>query len=257
MRKELFYNPALLTERIGEALAHRRRLRRLKGTRAQHLRPDQLSTMELVALAAKNTPLRTAYDLGANAGTWSILAKTLVPQLTIHAFEPTPVYQQQFERNVAGLPDIQLHKAGAGAENREAIFHLSGHSSSFLSVTEQHLRMFPGEKTTGEITVNMVRLDDYSAQHQLPLPELMKLDVEGYELEVLKGATNCMRHCHYIILEVSFIERHKGQPLFHDVAYFMAEHGFHVHAFAHGMHLAQPVYSVDVLFRNIHASHTP
>lgn len=250
MRKELFYNPALLTERIGEQLATRRRLRRLKGTAAQHLTNDQLSTLEFIELAAASGHIKTAYDLGANIGTWSLLCKTLIPSVVIHAFEPTPVYQEGFSRSTSGLQNIVLHKVGAGAESRKATFNLSGHSSSFLSVSENLLRMYPGEKKTGEITVDMVRLDDYVQSQGLPLPDLMKLDVEGYELEVLKGAINCMKHCRYIILEVSFLERHIAQPLFHDVAYFMAQNGFLVHAFPKGMHLAQPIHSVDILFRN-------
>jgi hypothetical protein len=98
--------------------------------------------------------------------------------------------------------------------------------------------------------VDMVRLDDYVRTNSLPFPDLMKLDVEGYELEVLSNATECMKHCQFIILEVSFIERHIGQPLFHEILPFMASQGFELYSFPEKMHLAQRIYVTDVLFRN-------
>lgn len=250
MRKELFYNPGLLTERIGEGLATRRRMRQLRGTPAAGLNRDQLSTLEFVQLAAATGKIRTAYDLGANMGSWTLLAKTFLPGLTVHAFEPVPAYQQEFINSVKRITGVTLHKVGAGAENKQATFNLSGHSSSFLEVSDNLLKSYPSEKKTGDITVNMIRLDDYVREHQLPLPDLMKLDVEGYEVEALSAATECMKNCRYIILEVSFIERHIGQALFHEVAHFMASRNFMVHAFPHGMHLAQPIQSVDILFKN-------
>ncbi len=250
MRKELFYNPALLTERIGEELAKRRRLRQLRNTPAAGLNRDQLSTLEFIQLAAASGKITTAYDLGANMGSWTLLAKTFLPGLAVHAFEPVPAYQQEFLSSVKGLTNVTLHKAGAGSENKQAVLNLSGHSSGFLEVSDNLLKTYPSERKTGEIAVNMIRLDDYVREKGLPLPDLMKLDVEGYEVEVLSAATECMKHCRYIILEVSFIERHIGQSLFHDVVRFMANHNFVAHAFPHGMHLAQPIQSADVLFRN-------
>src|SRR5205823_2745105 len=121
---------------------------------------------------------------------------------------------------------------------------------SFLEVTETLTKMFPSEKKTNEFIVDMVRLDDYVTSKKLPYPDLMKLDVEGFELEVLKNAKKCLNHCKYIILEVSFIERHKGQPLFHDVVSFMAQHDFEIYSFPERMHLAQKIYVADVLFKN-------
>lgn len=250
MRKELLYNPVLLMERIAEETAYRRRMRRLKGTPAEGLSRDQVSSLEFIEMAAGEHKIKTAYDLGANIGTWTLLAKTLVPDATVHAFEPTPIYQEGYLNSTKGVKEVFLHKVAAGSENKQAVFNFSGHSSSFLNVSENLLRMFPNEKKTGEISVQMVKLDDYVMQHNLPLPDLMKLDVEGYELEVLRNALTCMKHCRYIILEVSFIERHIGQPLFQDVVHFMGQQNYTVYAFPYRMHLAQPIYMADVLFKN-------
>lgn len=250
MRKELLYNPRLLIERIAEWSFDKRRLSKLNGTVAHGLTLTHITSMEFIEMAVKRDVINTIYDLGANEGTWTRLAKAVIPKAKIHAFEPIPDYQQSYLSATRSLPDTTLHKVGVGSENKKAKFNFSGHSSSFLDVSENLLSMFPNEKKTGEFTVDMVRLDDYAIQHQLPLPDLMKLDVEGFELEVLKNATHCMKHCRYIILEVSFLERHIGQPLFHEVVQFMGEQNYGVLAFPYKMHLAQPIVQADVLFVN-------
>lgn len=250
MRLELLYNPRLILERIAEASQDRRRKAKLKRTVASHLSDQHMTSLEFIELAQREKPLQVIYDLGANAGTWTLLARSIVPNASIHAFEPIPNYQEEYLNSTRGLKDVTLHKVGAGAENKQEIFNCAGHSSSFLNVSDNLLRLFPSEKKTGEIKVNMVRLDDYCSSNKIPLPDLMKLDVEGYEVEVLKGAVNCMKHCRYIILEVSFIERHIGQALFHDVVAFMGAHRFEVCAFPYKMPLMQRVFMADILFKN-------
>lgn len=251
MRTELLYNPRLLVERIAEWSFDKRRLSKLKGTVAADLSLTHITSMEFIEMARSKDTIQTVYDLGANVGTWTRLAKALIPEASVHAFEPIPVYQEQYLASAGKLPGVSLHKVGAGSDNRKEKFNFSGHSSSFLDVSENLLKMFPNEKKTGEFMVDMVKLDDYVKQQQLPLPDLMKLDVEGFELEVLRNALACMKHCRYIILEVSFVERHIGQPLFHEVASFMGEQNYGLLAFPHKMHLAQPIFQADVLFHNL------
>ncbi len=254
MRKELLYNPRLLVERIAEWSFDKRRLARLKGTVASDLSLTHITSMEFIEMAAAGGHIQTIYDLGANVGTWTRLAKALLPKAAVHAFEPIPDYQESYRAATASIAGVQLHRVGVGSDNRREKFNCSGHSSSFLDVSDNLLKMFPNEKKTGEVMVDMVKLDDYVKQQQLPLPDLMKLDVEGFELEVLRHALDCMKHCRYIILEVSFVERHIGQPLFHDVARFMGENNYGLLAFPHKMHLAQPIFQADVLFHNLNYS---
>ena len=250
MRKELFYQPGLLLERVAQFIADRRRFNKLKNTVAEGLNESQIDSLELIELVLKNNDIQCIYDLGANVGTWSRLAHALIPHAQIHAFEPIPEYQNQYQRNCNQITTAQLHKVGVGNTNGEQTFNLAGHSSSFFNVTKELTAMFPNEKKVGEIQVNMVRLDDYVQRNAIPLPDLMKLDVEGFELEVLKHAITCMKHCRFIILEVSFIERHLGQPLFHDVIGFMASKGYEVFAFPYKMPLSKKLSSTDILFRN-------
>jgi FkbM family methyltransferase len=249
MRTELLYNPILLIQRIGEYFADKKRLRKVKGTPAAFLNLNQLDSLEFLQIIKKEIQVKIIYDLGANVGTWSLLAKTIVPQATIHAFEPIKEYQEKLLANTNKDQNIHLHKVGIGNLNGEMRMNIAGHSSSFLEITEAITNLFPNEKKTGEVFTPVRRLDDYVHENNLPYPQLMKLDVEGYELEVLKHASECLKRCQYLILEVSFSERHKGQALFHEITSFLGKKGFYAYAFPCKMHLGQPILVTDILFK--------
>lgn len=249
MRKELFYNPRLLVERIAEWSIQRRRLKKITGTPAKRLNDSQLSSLEFLEIIENENQINTIFDVGANQGTWTLLAKSKFPTSTVYAFEPVPNYANEFEKNTRSLSGIHLMKLGIGNTTGQAMFNLAGHSSSFLEVGEELLRIHPDERKTGEIIVEVSTLDTVVKKLNSPYPELIKFDIEGFELEALKGAENCLKHAHYLILEVSFIERHKGQPLFADLIHYLAQKGFNLYAFPKKMHLGSPISSTDILLK--------
>jgi FkbM family methyltransferase len=225
-----------------------RRLNKLKGTKSSVLSVHQITCLELLELVKDD--VKSVYDVGANQGDWTLLASTILPHASINAFEPLQQYQAIFESKHTGNPKITLHKVGVGSENKEAVMNVASHSSSFLEIGENITKVFPSQVKTGEETVQMIRLDDYVSKNSLPQPDLIKLDVEGFELEVLKGALDLLKNTKYLILEVSFIERHIGQPLFHDLVTYLAEHNFVLYSIAHGIATGTPLYAHDVMFIN-------
>jgi hypothetical protein len=96
--------------------------------------------------------------------------------------------------------------------------------------------------------VDVVRLDDIVKARKLPWPDLIKLDVQGYELEVLKGAADAIQHAKAAILEVSFVEYYQGQCFFDGVVEHMAKSGFLIYAFGVNTLLGRPIHQTDVLF---------
>jgi hypothetical protein len=76
---------------------------------------------------------------------------------------------------------------------------------------------------------DMTRIDDLVKQHQWPRVDLIKLDLQGYELEALAGAKETLANCQAVVLEVSFLPFQSGMPLAVDVCTFMKDAGFTIY----------------------------
>ena len=90
--------------------------------------------------------------------------------------------------------------------------------------------------------------DDCAFRHQLPTPDLIKLDVQGFELEVLRGAEKSLAQTKAVLLEASFQNFYQGQCRFDELVSWLAAAGLHVRAFGHGTALGRPLVQSDVLF---------
>jgi FkbM family methyltransferase len=249
MRLSLLYNPLLVAERLFEIISYQNRKLRLVNTPAYGLPKIQPSHLELLFLIRKEAAIHTIFDVGANVGTWTILAHSIFPDSKIIAFEPVPEYYNLLSSNIKKIYPASCENIALSDASGNYTFQLQGHSSSFLKVSKELLDTHPLEYNRGEILVQAMTLDEYIGMHHLSFPDIIKLDVEGFEISVMQGARNTLRSVSYIVLEVSFVERHLAQPLFHDVVAFMASQHFYLYAFPQGIHMGVPIKSCDVLFK--------
>jgi hypothetical protein len=99
----------------------------------------------------------------------------------------------------------------------------------------------------------MTTLDCIVARRKLAGPILLKADVQGYELEVLRGATETLREAEVVLLEVSLLPYNVGAPLFSDVVRLMDERQFRVYDFCHMLRWQSDhaAFQVDVLFARV------
>jgi hypothetical protein len=123
---------------------------------------------------------------------------------------------------------VTLHQVAIGPESGQATIHVSRHDdcSSLLPISELQDRLFPG---TGEIateTIRAGRLAEFLTPDDIRAPALLKLDVQGYELEALKGCAALLDRFDYVIAEGSFVELYKGQALAHEIIRYLDQHGF-------------------------------
>ena len=99
-------------------------------------------------------------------------------------------------------------------------------SSSLLKIGKNQTTVFPGtgEKNTEEI--NVAPLDYFINIEDLNSPVFVKIDVQGYELEVLKGSKSLIDEFDYIYVECSFVELYEGQALADEVIAYLANYSF-------------------------------
>jgi FkbM family methyltransferase len=167
-------------------------------------------------------------DVGADRGQFSLMARLLHPGWRIRAYEPQPSGAAVFRAVFLGHAGIELHEVALGEVKRTAQFHVSrrADSSSLLPIGELQSHLFPGTEERGTINVEVVPLDSVEAHWMSASRALLKLDVQGYELNVLRGAQYALRHCAFVYAECSEIALYAGQALYPEVAAFLDQEGF-------------------------------
>lgn len=122
------------------------------------------------------------YDIGANAGYWSLAFARLSPAGEVYAFEPSPINYARLIINTARVANIHPIRAAVSDANGSAAFSESGTTSRI--------------RRDGDIRVPQVRLDDLN----LPPPNLLKIDIEGFAGAALAGAISLLRRSRPAIL---------------------------------------------------------
>ena len=172
--------------------------------------------------------IRTVVDVGANAGQFSSAIRCFVPEAQIYAFEPLPDCYESLCRRLAKRGRFQGFCTAVGAENGDVTFWRSefAKSSSVLPMTELHKESFPWSKGAKGLKVPQCRLDDCLDKMELAPNVLLKIDVQGYELQVLRGAQRLLQEVEYALVETSFQKLYQGQADFHQVYELMRGEGF-------------------------------
>jgi FkbM family methyltransferase len=213
-----------------------------------------------VAAAIEHAPamaeleVSVVVDVGANKGQFSLLARQRWPQAFIYAFEPLDAaaasYRAVFTRDAL----TRLQQSAVGDVPGKADLHISRRqdSSSLLPVGELQNRIFPGTEETGTVSVPVVRLQDVLRREDLGEAALLKIDVQGYELQVLKGAGELLRQFKYVYAECSSLELYTGQALAHEVSAHLDSSGFRLlNAFNATTNARGDVVQADYLFERI------
>lgn len=194
------------------------------------LRP--VGSMELLIEDLKYRGLSTkaVLDIGANRANWSKMVKKHFPEAFFYLIEPQLEMKGDLEKFCYEFDNCFFFLAGAGATKDTLILtiwdDLAG--SSFLPEPDTILKNAGKQREVEIITV-----DDLIQSSKIKMPELVKLDIQGYELEALRGAEKTFGYTEVYILEVSFFTFNNmlNQPVFSDVINFMLERGYVVYDF--------------------------
>jgi len=197
-------------------------------------------TFGLRSVADRGFRPKCIVDVGAYEGAWSKIAKSIWPESDLFMFEPN---FSKYEK-LAKLADAlrgKLYDNLLGAKNGHHVqFNLMESGSSIMSERSPVNR---------EIETRMLTTID-SLKINFDSPSLLKIDAQGYELEILKGAADTLPSFEAVLLEIALIEINEGAPLLHDVTAFMNEIGFLACEIleVHRRPLDRAMTQIDVLF---------
>jgi len=170
----------------------------------------------------------TIIDVGAAIGEYSEAAHFIFRDAKIIAFEPIPDSFEKLKVIATQIKKMQCFNLALSDKEGEAEFHLNefNFSSSLLNMTKTHKEIFPFTKNETIIKVRTDKLENVLEHLDLKKPILLKIDVQGAELKVLKGTTELLKNIDVIQLEVSFMNFYDGQASIEDIISFLKSFGF-------------------------------
>lgn len=169
------------------------RLTRLEGAERQ----DYGASVLFATLKRFGFLPRHILDVGANHGNWTRAALRYFPAARYTLLEPQDHLKVHIQDLLEAGYNLDWLNVGASDQSGRLPFHISHRddSSTFIS---------PGDSSPLRSTIVEVKsLDDLLASHHLPIPDLVKIDAEGFDLKVLRGAQSLFGKTEVILLEAS------------------------------------------------------
>ncbi|MBL8008326.1 MAG: FkbM family methyltransferase [Ignavibacteria bacterium] len=175
---------------------------------------------ERIALMKKNgfNP-NVVFDCGAHKGIWSKTIHKLFPEARYFLFEPNPVLWERIEKNLSSVQmKYKLYKAAVGSKKGTAELNLwenidpNGVGSSLC----EHITGDPTKKVKTEV----ISLDDIADENNI-VPDFVKLDLEGFEVEALKGSSRILQKTEVFMIEFGCLEAFIGRATVQEIINIM------------------------------------
>jgi len=172
--------------------------------------------------------INTVLDIGANDGGFVININKILPEAFIYTFEPLTDIFNQLKSNTSYIKNIKYFNFALGEieEERSIYRNVFSPSSSFLKMKDLHKKAFPHTANFHEQKILVKTLDSITNEIKLNSPILFKLDVQGYEISVLKGSLNILKKIDVVITETSFYQLYEKQAMFKDIFAFLTHYDF-------------------------------
>jgi FkbM family methyltransferase len=173
------------------------------------------------------TDIQTAIDVGSHRGQFAVLALARFPSARVLCFEPLPEPREVLQAAVKEDEHrVEVFPFAAASQSSSEEMHISraDDSSSLLPIGQRYVTAFPGTEARTVAPVRTVRIDEVVESVEEPC--LMKIDVQGYELQVLQGAESLLPSVAHLLVECSFTELYVGQALAGEVTAYLHDQGY-------------------------------
>lgn len=164
-------------------------------------------------------------DIGANIGTYSAEVLRLLPEAKIYAFEPSTIARSQLQTRFLNDPRIRIYPFAISDVSGSAKLWSDFAGSGLASLSRRKLDHF-NLTFEHEETVQLITLDEWNLEVEIE-PDLVKIDVEGHELNVLNGATSILKSAKVIQFEFGGCNI-DTRTYFQDFWYFFTQYNFRI-----------------------------
>jgi FkbM family methyltransferase len=220
--------------RGSESSAARQRLKAAAHSVAQRIGFDVIrSESAIPALTTpailRETGTTVVVDVGANSGQYGSKLRREGYRGRIVSFEPMASAFALLEEKADADPAWTCVRVAVGAAPGEATLHVTANSasSSLLSMGDETIGAEPATAVVADETVKVEPLDELV--HDLLIGDdrvFLKVDVQGYEREVLEGAEETIRRAQAMQVELALVQLYEGQALIHELLGYLYDRGF-------------------------------
>jgi len=142
---------------------------------------------------------KTVFEVGARYGDESIKLKNTFTNSIIHSFECNPLTLDRCRTNLDNICNVYFNDFGLGEKEDDLPFYSYIKNNDGASSLLKRIDFDSTQEQTGIIKIK--RLEDYVKNNDIQNIDLLCMDVQGYELNILKGAGNFIKNINYIIME--------------------------------------------------------
>lgn len=168
-------------------------------------------------------------DVGANTGQYARSLLRAGYGGRIVSFEPLSSARRTLSEHARGIHRWHVVDQALGDCDGRNTIHVAGNSqsSSLLEMLPRHVAAAPNSRYVGSEEIEVRRLDSIFDDYCTPGDRcFLKLDVQGFEQAVLRGARQSLPRCLGVQLEMSLLPLYRGEAMFHELIDFMTEQGF-------------------------------
>jgi FkbM family methyltransferase len=161
---------------------------------------------EVKLLKSLFAPNHTFIDVGGNIGVFSLIAAKRLTSGKVHTFEPSAYHLEKLRANLLlnKFDNVRVHPVALSNQSQSSKLYFPPSNASFLTNTGMASQFRFDQPPSNTEDIKCVRLDDYREFINLHCVDLIKIDVEGAEIDVLSGAIETIRtYRPHVVMEIN------------------------------------------------------
>jgi FkbM family methyltransferase len=171
--------------------------------------------------------LNVMFDVGANVGQTRKYFRFHVPNAKVYSFEPVQATYKQLKHSATGDTNCVLENMALGDEAGEKTIRLFDGDMAVLNSLRDDV--MNNAANAREETIKIDTLDGYCSKHNIPKIDLLKIDTEGFEINVLTGAEKMLRsgHISFVYCETGFQQTNQRNTYFPTLTEYLAQRDYY------------------------------